>query len=118
MLRTAGLLGLGLSTLAFALGGCSKKGETTPGAAPSASASAFKPAAAVASGLPGALDQVSGDTASGYRFYQIRNVQGPNRLCLAPFNNTESQGQLMHYYTCTTPPAIPVGDPQVFAFTR
>lgn len=59
MLRTAGLLGLGLSTLALALGGCSKKLETTPGAAPSASASAFKPAAAVASGLPGALDQVS-----------------------------------------------------------
>ena len=66
----------------------------------------------------GALDQVSGDTASGYRFYQIRNVQGPNKLCLAPFNNTESQGQLMHYYTCTTPPSNPVGNPQVFAFTR
>ncbi|HVY26773.1 MAG TPA: hypothetical protein VHB79_09480 [Polyangiaceae bacterium] len=61
MLRAAELTGLRCLTLALlTLGGCSKKVE--PAAATgsaSAAPSVFKPAAAVASGLPGALDQVS-----------------------------------------------------------
>src|SRR5690606_33398156 len=66
----------------------------------------------------GALDRSEGDTAPGYRAYQIRSALGPNQLCLAPFQDKESQGQLLHYYTCQTPPSTPSGHPQLWAFTR
>lgn len=66
----------------------------------------------------GQLDRNDGDTAPGYRFYQLRSALGPNPRCLAPFRSKETQGQLMHYYACVTPPSNPIGHPQVFAFTR
>lgn len=60
MLRAAELTGLRCLTLALlALGGCSKKVEPAPSGGASAVPSVFQPAAPVASGLPGSLDQVS-----------------------------------------------------------
>lgn len=60
MLRAAELTGLRCFTLVLlALGGCSKKAEPAAGGAATAAPSTFQPAAPVASGLPGALDQVS-----------------------------------------------------------
>lgn len=59
MLRAAELCGLGLLAAALlALGGCSKKTETTP-SGPASAAPSTQPAAPVASGLPGALEQIS-----------------------------------------------------------
>jgi V8-like Glu-specific endopeptidase len=66
----------------------------------------------------GNLDQTGGNTAVGYSFYQIRSALGPSSRCLAPFNSTQSQGQLFHQYTCVTPAANPLGNDQVWAFTR
>lgn len=68
----------------------------------------------------GALDQQGGDTAPGYRFYQIKSALGPSARCLAPFQSKETQGQLLHYYACQTigSTSNPVGNPQVWAFTR
>lgn len=48
-----------LASVLLALGGCSKSGGAAPTGSASASPSVFKPAAPVASGLPGAADRVS-----------------------------------------------------------
>jgi hypothetical protein len=58
----------------------------------------------------GNLDTSGGDTAVGFKFYQLKNA-GSAR-CIGPFNGTASQGQLFHQYTCTT------ADDFLWAFTR
>jgi len=65
----------------------------------------------------GVLKATAGDTAPGYHFYQILNWASGK--CIASFNGSRSQGQLMHQYTCTNPaPATPQTDVQAWVFTR
>jgi hypothetical protein len=66
----------------------------------------------------GALKATTGDTAPGVRFYQILNWASGK--CIASFNGSRSQGQLMHQYQCldSVPPATPQINHQAWVFTR
>ena len=66
----------------------------------------------------GVLKATAGDTAPGFHFYQILNW-GSGK-CIASFNGSRSQGQLMHQYKCvdSLPPATPQTSVQAWVFTR
>jgi len=97
----------GKTGLCIAVVDSSNGGHIVQQACDTANSNAFQKWDFVAKGN---LDTSDGDTAVGFKFYQLKNA-GSAR-CIGPNNGSALQGQLFHQYTCTT------ANDFLWAFTR